>query len=230
MRRPLGLAVDAAQPTPRAPRPGRRRRDWPRTAGSLLVAVVLLVSCVPETQSSDGAYGGRNPLAGVEVTPVPIQGTAPCSALSQNQQSVPAASSWTDLSLPCLTEESSVELASLGPRLTIVNLWASWCGPCREEMPLLEAAARDYAGGDEVQFVGVATRDAPEASARFLEEVDATFPQLVDVDGDLLAELGIPGLPATIALDGEGRVAQRIVGPVTADDIERLVSAAKRNS
>jgi thiol-disulfide isomerase/thioredoxin len=75
---------------------------------------------------------------------------------------------------PCLTAGPVVNPARLGGRPVVVNLWATWCEPCRKEMPILQAA--DERSGARVQFLGVNTKERPEWAAEFLQEVKVTYP------------------------------------------------------
>lgn len=84
--------------------------------------------------------------------------------------------------------------------------------------------------GNRVSFVGVATKDSPQAAAAFLEGVGVAYPQLLDVDGQLLASLGIPGLPVTVVLDAQGRVKSTHVGPLSPDRLGDLVGTAMRTA
>ena len=106
---------------------------------------------------------------------------------------------------------------------TVVNLWASWCGPCREELPLVQQLAD--AGGDRLAVVGVITRDGAPQAASFAADAGATFPSAFDGEGELMAELGLGGLPYTYLLDADGGIAHVQVGPV-ADfaELEGLVA------
>lgn len=105
-------------------------------------------------------------------------------------------------------------LAGTGrPRL--LNWWASWCGPCREEMPLLDAFAKGQ-GDNGVEVVGIAL-DTPEDARRFLAQVPVTFPLLLDSPGpaDTSVLLGNRRglLPYTVLVDGEGRLLKTHYGP-----------------
>src|SRR3546814_8760254 len=72
-------------------------------------------------------------------------------------------------------------LVGLQGKPVVVNIWASWCAPCRTEMPLLERAARTYEG--RVAFLGVASRDDRQDAAAFLDDVGVTYPNVFDVSG-----------------------------------------------
>ena len=97
-------------------------------------------------------------------------------------------------------------------RPAVVNFWATWCAPCREEMPSL--AALHEAMGEEVAVVAVATgRNDPAAAAAFLEEVGATeLLDLRDPEGTLGRAVAVRGLPTTLVLDASGREVARLQG------------------
>jgi thiol-disulfide isomerase/thioredoxin len=109
----------------------------------------------------------------------------------------------------------------LGHGLVVVNVWASWCGPCRREMPLL--ARTD---GEKITVVGIDERDSSRSARAFATSRGATYPSLSDPDGTLLARLPMlpqAGVPSTLFLDRQGRVAARVVGPVDADVLRRII-------
>jgi thiol-disulfide isomerase/thioredoxin len=126
------------------------------------------------------------------------------------------------LRLPCLVGGQEVTLDDLGGRPVLVNLWASWCAPCREEMPLLQAAYERF--GDRIGFLGVNTQDTRPAAVSLLADLDVTYAHVVDEDKALLTELAAPGLPVTLAVAADGRIVDRQVGPVSADRLEELAS------
>ncbi len=106
---------------------------------------------------------------------------------------------------------------------TVVNLWASWCTPCREELPVLQEFA-DVAAG-RVQVVGVISKDGVPQADSFAADAGVTFPGAFDGEGRLMAELGLPGLPATYFLDADGAVVHTETGPVDSlDELEGLVA------
>jgi thiol-disulfide isomerase/thioredoxin len=134
--------------------------------------------------------------------------------------------SMPDLALPLLAadgSEESIELDELeGP--AVVNLWATWCAPCRRELPDFQAVADRTEG--EVRFLGVNIGDEADAAAAFLDDLGVTFPQVLDIDGELTAELGTASLPVTIVLDRDGSISTRHVGPMDQDDLEAAIEEA----
>ncbi len=133
----------------------------------------------------------------------------------------PADDALPDLTLDCLGGGSPVRLSGLAGTPTVINLWASWCAPCREELPLLAKAHRAY--GDKVQIIGVDFDDsAPDAALELAERSGVTYPLLSDPDSDTKAPLKVIGLPQTVFVDAQGtmvateRVAFRSYAELTA--------------
>ncbi|HVR32847.1 MAG TPA: TlpA disulfide reductase family protein [Acidimicrobiia bacterium] len=104
---------------------------------------------------------------------------------------------------PITVEEFVAELeASTQP--TVVNLWASWCIPCRSEAPLLVAAHAAF--GDDVSFLGIATEDALSDSVAFIEEFGLTFENRADRVGAIRAHLSAIGMPVTVFVHPGGEI------------------------
>lgn len=124
-----------------------------------------------------------------------------------------------DLTLECLGGDVTVALGALrGPM--VINLWAQWCLPCRQEAPVLAAFAT---ARDDVSLLGINYDDPePDWAIEFARLVGWTWPQLADPDKTLRAPLGIPGIPVSLLLDSEGRIAARHFGAF--DDLEQLTS------
>ncbi len=122
------------------------------------------------------------------------------------------------LRLACLGPGRPVDTATLVGGPTVVNFWASWCDPCRREMPMLASVAHDI--GDAVRFVGVNTKDDPDVAADLLESTGVRFEQLYDPDGELLRRLGtVQGLPVTLVLDADGAVTLTHIGQIDEDTL-----------
>ena len=114
-----------------------------------------------------------------------------------------------------------VALADRAGSPAVINFWASWCVPCRREMPALQAAHLRY--GDQVTFIGVNHQDSRDAALAFLDETGATYPSGYDPDGDVARRYGLFGLPTTILVAADGEIVARRTGEVTADDLETMI-------
>lgn len=115
------------------------------------------------------------------------------------------------------------DLRDLRGKVVLVNIWASWCAPCREELPLLLSTAERYEE-EGLRLIGVNSNDRPEEARRFLEEIDATtMVNVADPDGRHAVEWGARGVPETFVVDRRGRVVARRSGEVTADWIDAVV-------
>ena len=125
------------------------------------------------------------------------------------------------LAVPMLEGAGSLAVGVPGPRPTVINMWASWCGPCRKEMPDVEQFATTHPA---VRVVGVAVNDSVDDARAFAREVGVTFPLGFD-RGDAVANAyAVSGLPTTVVLDREGRLAATWPGPVTSADLARLTA------
>jgi cytochrome c biogenesis protein CcmG, thiol:disulfide interchange protein DsbE len=98
----------------------------------------------------------------------------------------------------------------------VLNFWATWCAPCRTELPDFQRASEQRPG---VRFLGIDEGFEPGTSVEFLDELGVTYDQYVDAGGALAAKLEIAELPATIVLDAEGDVALRHLGPLNYDEL-----------
>jgi thiol-disulfide isomerase/thioredoxin len=106
---------------------------------------------------------------------------------------------------------------------TLVNLWGSWCGPCRTELPLLQEFAD--AAGDQVRIVGVISQDGVPQADSFAADAGVTFPGAFDGEGELMTELGLNALPYTYFLDADGALVHTEVGDVASvDELRTLVA------
>jgi cytochrome c biogenesis protein CcmG/thiol:disulfide interchange protein DsbE len=127
--------------------------------------------------------------------------------------------------LPRLASEGSVSLASLRGEAVVVNFWASWCEPCKEESPRLERAWRRYRDRDVV-VVGVDAHDFRSEARRFVKRYALTYPIVHDGPGRTLARFGITGFPETLFISRGGRIVAWVQGPVRAGELERNITRA----
>jgi peroxiredoxin len=113
--------------------------------------------------------------------------------------------------LPTL-EGRALNSGSLRGKVVLVNFWATWCGPCKEEMPGLERLQRRFQG-EAFELLAVTTDQQEEAIRRFAQQLELTFPILIDEGQDVSSAFGVRGLPTTILIDKQGHVTGRAVGP-----------------
>jgi cytochrome c biogenesis protein CcmG/thiol:disulfide interchange protein DsbE len=119
-----------------------------------------------------------------------------------------------------------LSLASLRGKTVVLNFWASWCGPCRDEMPLLQAGWERWEGKNVV-FVGVDARDDRGYARAFLERYGVTYPNVYDGKASLIGRYGVTGYPETFFIDADGKVRYRIAGPVEeASDLDDGIARA----
>jgi cytochrome c biogenesis protein CcmG, thiol:disulfide interchange protein DsbE len=126
-----------------------------------------------------------------------------------------------DFVLPGLYESAEgLTRKDLEGRVTLVNFFASWCAPCREEHAELLSLGRHQG----VTLDGIAYKDKPEDSRRFLERLGNPFGRIgIDRNGTTAIDFGVYGVPETYVVDGTGRIRYRHVGPLTAEDVKREV-------
>lgn len=110
--------------------------------------------------------------------------------------------------------------------VSVINVWGSWCGPCRTEAPDLVRVAREL--GDQVTFLGINVRDNPASAQAFERAFDIPYPSVHpdDAGSAILAfngALTAAAVPSTVVLDEQGRVAARVIGPVDASTLRGLV-------
>jgi len=104
--------------------------------------------------------------------------------------------------------------------VTLVNVWASWCVPCRDEVPYLEQLSKDK----RIQLVGINYKDSPEDARRFLSRFGNPFiANGRDASGRTSIDWGVYGVPETYLIGRDGHIAYKLVGPVTADNLVRTL-------
>jgi cytochrome c biogenesis protein CcmG/thiol:disulfide interchange protein DsbE len=154
-----------------------------------------------------GCAGGGPERPAATTTPPPSLGAEPLVARTQTQ--------------------FQADLDGLRGRVVVVNFWASWCVPCREEMPALEQVSEGYAeAGRPVTVIGVDSSDARSEAAKFLTKVGVTYPTVYDeqgLRGGVAASWSVTALPQTWFVARDGSRAGRIAGRLTVDDLRSRV-------
>lgn len=175
----------------------------------LLVALLAIAGC---GSSQGGDYGGGHPDYAKALAGSP----APLAALHRQGDDL----------LPGGMDAYEARLEALNGYPAVVNVWASWCGPCRFEFPHFQRAAADY--GKRVAFLGVDTQDSDDAASTFLEEAPVPYPSYTDPDKDIGETIGATlGLPDTAFYDRRGKLVYLKQGPYDDEaelraDIERF--------
>ena len=118
-------------------------------------------------------------------------------------------------------EGASVKVGS-SPKVTIINFWATWCPPCREEMPELEKFSRLH--GDQVDLYTINLQEPPAKVTAFLNQNQYTLKVLLDSDGQVAKIFRVNSIPTTIVADSKGIIKYRKSGPVTASELEGVLS------
>jgi cytochrome c biogenesis protein CcmG, thiol:disulfide interchange protein DsbE len=134
-----------------------------------------------------------------------------------------------DFTLERLDEEGELTLSSLRGKAIVLNFWASWCIPCKEEAPVLEALWRENRERGLV-VLGLDAKDFRRDALDFAERFELTFPLVFDGPGDTVSPYGVTGFPETFVIDREGKVVDVLVGAVDGEEerarLERAVDEA----
>jgi cytochrome c biogenesis protein CcmG/thiol:disulfide interchange protein DsbE len=115
---------------------------------------------------------------------------------------------------------SPMKLADYRGEVVVLNFFASWCAPCREEAAELEQTWRDHQDGG-VQFLGIAYQDAASKAQAFLAEFDVSYPSAIDPGDRTARAYGVTGVPETFVLDQQGQLVRHFVGPITQAQLQK---------
>lgn len=119
-----------------------------------------------------------------------------------------------------------ISTADFPGEILVLNVWASWCAPCRAEAPALEEVAEEFID-QGVQLIGLNTRDSKASANNFVRKYQVSFPSIVDTDGRLQLQfretLPPQAIPSTIVIDQSGRVAARALGAIEASTLSAII-------
>jgi cytochrome c biogenesis protein CcmG/thiol:disulfide interchange protein DsbE len=133
-----------------------------------------------------------------------------------------------DFTLPRLDRSGDLTLSSLRGKAVLVNMWASWCIPCKDEAPVLEKTWLDNRRRGLV-VVGLDAKDFRSDARSFMRKFDLTYPVVYDGPGTTLGHYGVTGFPETYVVDRQGRIVDAFIGAIdTATDRARLRAAVER--
>jgi len=126
------------------------------------------------------------------------------------------------ISLPDLRDPTQrVELESLRGRPVVVNFWASWCVPCRKEMPGFEAAHQRF--GDSVAFLGVNHQDGRTPARELMRQTGVTYPSGSDPEGRVATDYGLRGMPSTVFISSSGQIVASRTGELSRSQLEEMI-------
>lgn len=189
----------------------------------LLAVAGLLAGCASSLSKTPAdQHGGSQGPSIAELRAQAAVAACPAVPAASVSPVAQAAGGLPDATLPCLAGGPDVPLRRLTGTATVMNLWASWCGPCREELPGFQKAF-ERADPTRLRVMGVVTED-PGLSRQLSFAVDTglRMPSLVDDKGVVSRALGIRGLPATLFVAPDGSVARVHNGPLTYDELRTL--------
>jgi cytochrome c biogenesis protein CcmG/thiol:disulfide interchange protein DsbE len=179
--------------------------------GAAVLLTAALAGCTADRNSaSPPAASGSSSVS--TLTPCPEQAGTP----AKGADLLPA------LSFDC-PGGGTLDLTRAPGQPTVLNLWGSWCSPCREELPVLQQFADAAAG--QVRVMGVISKDGRPQAESFAADAGVTFPSAFDGDGALMTDLGVNALPYTYFLDADGAIVYTQVGPVASVDELRTLAA-----
>ncbi len=193
---------------------GQPPSQWLRVLRLLAVVFVLALLGILILQLRSTNSGGRF-VASINAGKDP---PAPAFQLSVLWREAPT---WPSAAFPLLAADR-LALRSLRGRAVVINFWASWCVPCRDEAPVLDAGARAYAG--KVVFLGVDVQDLSGEARHFARRYKMNYGSVTDRSNWAYDNYGLTGVPETYYVDTRGRVIAHNPGPVTSKTLAQGIS------
>lgn len=202
-----------------------RGRVWPvherRATEPVLRLVVTLALCLGLAGCSGGgdtSYVFHPDDSPVNVDTPELRQAKAAAGIEDCPQSAASASQRSgglpNVTLPCLGGGGAVDLAGLTGTPLVINIWATYCGPCRDEAPIFQQIHQ--LAGEDLDVLGIDWQDTrPGTALTFADQLGLTYPQLADPQAATRAPLGVSALPMTLFVDETGVITHVIKGPVT---------------
>ena len=181
-------------------------------AGALLAVLLAATGCTADANDPNASGGQQGyPNVGRRVTLIPPTERQPLAEISG----------------PDLDGTGVLSSQAYPGKVVVINVWGSWCAPCRKEAPDLQAASVETAA--VAQFLGVTTKDRQmTAPQRFVQENKITYPSIYDPSGQVLlpfsSVLPPSAIPSTMILDREGRLAVRVLAPISEGTLVQMIN------
>ena len=203
----------------------KMRLKWAAAAGAMSVALVGACSSPQASdigtpvdsasaqlsQGSTNAPADADEATAREIDEANLQPCPPSDTAIE-----PVSGGLPDLNLACLAEGPSVDLAGLRGKPMVVNVWASWCGPCRAELPILGEVSQQ--SRDKIDFLGINVSDTRKAALKMAGSYKMRFPSVFDPAFKTRPSLRVGGVPITLFVRANGTIAYRHNGPITSQE------------
>ena len=203
-----------------------RTTVWQWAAATAIVSMVL-AGCA----SQDGATpaGSVLPSQSSSVQPGNTEGASSEQIQNARLDECPASDpavparpdGLPDLTLPCLGRGNPVRLSGVRGKPMVVNVWASWCGPCKAELPLMGEFYRAHS--DQVRFLGIDLADDRQAALAMAAQTKMTFPSVQDPNSEVRAGLRVVGVPTTLFVRPDGSIAGRTSVVSSKEELASLI-------
>lgn len=175
-----------------------------------VLATVLLAAC----SNGDAKTGDPMPPIAIDACPAP-EDLLTRAAEPTSGKRLP------DVSLRCLGHDGEVRMRALGKVPTVVNLWGSWCFPCRTEMPEFQQVHTEL--GDRVRFLGVDTKDFERPARVAIQNAAISYANVFDPDEHVKRSINARSLPATVLVGADGLIKNVHVGQLTAAELRAQI-------
>jgi thiol-disulfide isomerase/thioredoxin len=142
----------------------------------------------------------------------------------QNSLSQPEDGPAPSFDLPLIGQEGTFSLEEHRGKVVVINFWGSWCGPCRDEAPMLQRLYEDYQT-EGVEFVGIAVKDIEADSIEYMDEFEITYPNVMDLGGKMEDAYRTQGVPETFIVDQNGEIVKFFFAQPSEADLREVIES-----